>query len=564
MKFFIKYMCLLFIFTLLIFTKAEAFSVWSINISDYTGFVSHIGQYNFDTTGFVKLDKVPRYEVVKLLNYVDCQDCTMPWYGAIDRYSREWFQTMQSIPGKYFADIKSKNNVIYNKEDLYYCISYVSDNGYMNGYDLTSPVCASKFCGEYNTTYAEMIQIMSNIVSKKFTWNYIVNWKSISNWINKVKFSKPEIYKNFHIWDLTNIYSWSKSSKPVKITNSSDLNTYIKYCTYEPRDCWFDEFSKVKAGQRPVADFNFLIKEWILNKQEAESINIHIYPSGKDVLRYIYKLNQKSKCSFNDDYDGDGVLNRKDKNPYIDPNYSWSIYTGNRGAIWALQIIPLPMICPVGTKSIVYSFWSGAIDKLSWDMNGEYFIDNQMSKVYYNCDKVWQKTFTVKSYYSGLFIWISRANIFVVNNVSDSNKYSSNLVVDKLVANIWENIKFTTYIGWFEANDVDNINRYMVDWKLNNKNLTIDYSYATVGKKIVIQDIYLKNGYKLQNAVTIYIVDYNNPVNPITSVCNMAKDCPSYNKFDTLKFGDQVRAILQSQYNDNNYVYTNWREIKSE
>lgn len=707
--------------------------------ADYTGFVSNISQYDFDTSWFIKLQQVPRYDVVRLLNYVDCQDCTMPWYGAIDKYSWEWFQTMQSVPGKYFGDIKARDKVYYDNQDLYYCLSYVSDNGYMNGYDNSSPICNGEFCGGRNVTYAETIQIMSNIVSSKFTGNYNADRSSIKKWLMDVKKSNARVYQSFHIWDLTNINSGAKTSKPIKITDSSSLMTYLKYCTYQPSKCWFEQFDFIKAWQWPVADFNFLIREWILTRKEANGINIHSYPDGQTILWYIYKLNQKSKCDFNNDYDGDGVVNRKDKDPFVDPNYSGNIYTGKTSHEWALQIIALPIICPLGSQSVISPYWSGNIDQISRNINNEYNIDNQTSKVYYKCDKIWpkiftaksylngkeiwtsraniyvvsgntdktvkyssnlvanklvaniwenilfttyisgfvvddidriernmaqdkfintklyinysynsiwkkivvqdiylkngyklqniltiniinitneniwslqiipfpivcplgtksiiypyrsgsinklsrninneyvienqmtkvyydcsslgMKTFTAKSYMNGNFVWISKANIYVVNKITDENKYSSNLIADKLVANVWENIWFTTYISGFVADDVDHIDRYMTQENFTNKNLNIQYIYNNIGKKIIIQDIYLKNGYKMQNAVTIYISDSDNPINP---VCKSSIDCPEYSKFDTLKFGDKVRAILQPQFNDDSYLYTDRKDI---
>ena len=717
------------------------FGVFSAK-ADYTGFVSNISQYDFDTTWFIKLKQVPRYDIVRLLNYVDCQDCTMPWYGAIDRYSWEWFQAMQSVPGKYFGDIKSRDKVIYNKQDLYYCISYVSDNDYMNGYDKTSPICNGEFCGTNNTSYSEMIQIMSNIVSKKFTGEYMANWSNINKRLSDIKTKNPKVYRSFHIWDLTNISSGTKLWKSIKITDSSSLMTYIKYCTYEPSKCGFGEFSYVKAGQCPIADYNFLIKEGILTKKEAESINIYNYPDGQTILWYIYKLNQKSKCDFNNDYDGDGIVNRKDKNPFVDPNYSGKIYTGKSQTIWALQIISAPMVCLIGSKSIIYPYRSGNIDKLSWDLNSEYVIDNQTSRVYYKCDTVWpkiftaksylngkevwiskaniyvvsgntdktvkyssnlvanklvaniwenilfttyisgfavgdidriernmvqdkftntklyinysynsvwkkvvvqdiylkswyklqniltiyildnsndkiwslqilpvpivcllgtksiiypyrsgnidqisrninneysidnqmsrvyydcnsigMKTFTAKSYYNGNFVWISKANIYVVNKITDDNKYSSNLIADKLVANIWENILFTTYTSGFLYSDIDHIDRAMMQENITNQDLSLNYVYSSIEKKIVIQDIYLKNWYKLQNAVTVSIIDPDIYINPI---CKIPGNCPEYSKFDTLKFGDKVRAILQPQFSNDDYVYTDWRDIKNQ
>lgn len=561
MKTFLKY---IFSFLLII-----ASIYISKTYADYSGFLSQIKEYDFDTSKFAKLQQVPRYDVVRLLNYVDCQDCTMPAYGSINKYTRARFSDLQSKPWNYFNDI-TQQKVLHNDQDIYYCLSYVADKDYMNWFTVTSPVCSSQFCWERNTTYADLIEVMTNIITTRFSKKYSTNRSNIRTRLQNTKKSNPIIYQNFNIEDLTNIYSGSKLWKSTLIKTNSEIKTYIKYCTYEPKNCWFSEFTYAKAAQRPVANLNLLVNEWILTSAEANAININLFPDGHSILNYIYRLNQKSQCKFNNDYDGDWIENRKDKDPFVDRSYTWAIYTGkiivNSGdVIGALQIKPAPIICPIGTSSLLAPYRSGNIDKITRNMNNEYNIDNQTSNIIYKCDTIWSKTFTAKSYYKWQWIWVSQANIYVVKNSSDIWwKYASNLLADKIVAKVWENINFTTNIQWFSASDIDHIDRFMTNTNFTNTNINTVYSYNSTGKKIVIQNIILKNWYKLQNAVTVYIYDPNDSnidVPPIIVQCEKSDNCPEYSKFDSLKFGDKVRAILQPKDRDENYVYTDRKTI---
>lgn len=552
----------------------------SETFSDYTGFTKQISQYNFDINQFSQLQNVPRYDVVRLLNYSECQDCTFPSQWYLNKFTWEWFLSLQKTPGNFFGDIKT-NIVDYKWDNIYYCISYVADKNYMNGYVNTSPSCPGDFCGERSITYAELIQIMSNITAEHYTGKYSINRYTVNSWIKTIKTSNPIVYQNFDLLDLSNISSGSKENRKLIISTRSQLQTYIKYCTYNPKDCGFVEFDNIKSWQRPIADYNFLINEGILSRAEANSINIHKFPSGQDILKYIYRMYSKTQCSFNDDYDWDGTLNRNDIDPFTDNSYKGTIYTGKNintntwsntwNNTWynipenlgSLQIIATPLICELWKQATVIPYWSGNIDQIARDMNSEYYIANQVWRVYYDCNSVWQKVFTAKSYYKNKRIWISRANIYVISG-NNNTSYASNLMADKLVAKVDQEICFSTVIRWFTATDVSRVDWNMMQDDFTNNNLNICYDYDTTGKKIIVQDIYLHNWYKLQDAVTVYIRDENwwpeNPP-PVNPKCTTPQKCPSFDRLNSINFGDKVRAILVPQSWENRYNLTNWHDI---
>jgi hypothetical protein len=84
--------------------------------------------------------------------------------------------------------------------------------------------------------------------------------------------------------------------------------------------CGFQSFGEIKQGFWPVSELNILYKEGVLPKEETHNVYANI--NGKEALTILYYVFQNfSKCSFNLDYDCDGIPNTQDNCPYdYNPN----------------------------------------------------------------------------------------------------------------------------------------------------------------------------------------------------------------------------------------------------
>jgi len=73
---------------------------------------------------------------------------------------------------------------------------------------------------------------------------------------------------------------------------------------------------------------------------------------------------------------------------------------------------------------------------------------------------------------------------------------------------IYENILLNTTTYRISQEDLIMVDRdFGDDTKITNTTLTMEYAYATPGKKVISQTIHLTDGKKLQNNITLYITD---------------------------------------------------------
>ena len=68
-------------------------------------FVDAVGNMGVDTKAFAQKQTVTRYELARLLNAVECQDCIHAPTRMVDTYSNPFRSTFIKSPGKDFNDI---------------------------------------------------------------------------------------------------------------------------------------------------------------------------------------------------------------------------------------------------------------------------------------------------------------------------------------------------------------------------------------------------------------------------------------------------------------------------
>jgi hypothetical protein len=134
----------------------------------------------------------------------ECFDCINPPQWAWEQFNANWWESFKHKPDSNFDDIFYRST-FYNKKDYYYCIAYAASKGYIHGFPRNiSPVCPGKFCGANYASYADLIQIITNILADKIYNQYYVNWKQILDWYNKLPESSI-LKKVFNQQDIENI-----------------------------------------------------------------------------------------------------------------------------------------------------------------------------------------------------------------------------------------------------------------------------------------------------------------------------------------------------------------------
>lgn len=255
-----------------------------------------------------------RYELTRLLNAVECEDCFLPSPSTVRTYTQSFWSSFIQLPWKDFRDIGFKN-APHEGKDYYYCVAYIGDKTYMRWYPLamwaTSPKCAGNFCGAGGVTRAEFYQTLTNLLSERVASKYTASRGDIKDWLKKLQKS-DWAYRQFSEDELQTIQI--SPSRVQKLKDGKELNIYLKYCTYEPRMCWFTTFPQLQSGVWPLGQVNLLIQEGIITAQDVANLSQVITPKeAVDKLYYIYMLH--TKCNADLDYDCDWIPNHKDNCP---------------------------------------------------------------------------------------------------------------------------------------------------------------------------------------------------------------------------------------------------------
>lgn len=187
----------------------------------------------------------------------------------------------------------------------------------MNGYPTsTSPICAGKFCGAQNTTKAEFLQVVINLLTKYIYPDIQIDRQQAQKRVTKLK---PDSYesKTLTTDDKKNILDNSKSCKETNcyLTEAKQLPTYLKYCMFNLAICGMEAMGDIKQGVWPVAELNLLRSQNIIARDQALRKNTAEPVNGQTVLDILEKVNGKIQCQFNKDYDCDGLDNIGDNCP---------------------------------------------------------------------------------------------------------------------------------------------------------------------------------------------------------------------------------------------------------
>jgi len=143
---------------------------------DFTASLTSVG--GISISSLESAPTVSRNQLAELLNYVDCHDCHRPWKDLLTSLTSSWWNTFRASPAVNFDDVSYDSSL--DLTNNYYCVAYTAEQWYMSWYPRqTSPLCSGKFCGTNNTTVADFIQVIINILADRIASHYQVNWQSI-------------------------------------------------------------------------------------------------------------------------------------------------------------------------------------------------------------------------------------------------------------------------------------------------------------------------------------------------------------------------------------------------
>lgn len=354
--------------------------------ADFNEYINKLNSLNIETQNLKSQKAVSRYDISKYLNLSDCFDCSMPSKEKMELLNDQWRNEYKVQPWKNFEDILF-NTTIYNWKNYYYCVAYAGYKQYFNWYPRwTSPFCPWKFCGTNNTNYAELIQVLVNMLSNYIYTKHSTNREKIKTWTDWLDKNSYE-FKYFNLTDLGAINEWYSKCKwdNCVMENVDQFNAYIKYCTYNIYDCKFMQFDNIKQWTWPIAELNILYNYGIIDINTINSMNIEWGVDWESLLNYLYKLSINNSCEFDTDFDKDNITNNNDICPY---DYNPSQKDTDKDWIWDVCDDDIDWDWVTNPIWIVDEFWNINAKLLPLNKDNCIFIVNPDQKDW-NSNWVW-------------------------------------------------------------------------------------------------------------------------------------------------------------------------------
>lgn len=278
-------------------------------------FADRLAKIGIDVQTITKQLGISRYELTRLLNAVECKDCIVPDRPMIDRYTSSFWNSFIVQPGKDFWDIV-RWQARYQEQSYYYCVARVWDISYMRGYpEETSIICAGDFCGARNVTKAELLQVVINVLAQYIYTQYSLSRSQVSqryntlpDWYTKRIFNQSDI-------DIIQSAAMNCRSGSCSLSNPQQFQVYLKYCMFNLKACGMNSYVQTPEAFWPVAELNVLTQLDIISQQYADQWNTNRPVRWDEVISLFGRLHDKIACSFDNDYDCDGVDNYKDNCP---------------------------------------------------------------------------------------------------------------------------------------------------------------------------------------------------------------------------------------------------------
>ena len=337
---------------------------WSIWFVKAETFEERLSQVGLDIMTFSNKSSISRYEVARLLNAANCQDCIQAPDWMRQTYTQKFWDGFRAIDWKDFDDVNFEAGV-WNKKSYYYCVAYVWDNGYMAWYPSTSTKCKWNFCGQEMITTSEFYQTVLNIIQDQIRTKYLIDWSKVKSWKKWLKKNSLQM----KVLNQTNISAIDEADSKVWYAQTNEeFQAWLKYCMYNLSVCNFQPFGIIWTWYWPVSELNILYKEWIISSQDAQNVATFSNMKWAEAIRIFSAVYDNfASCSFNVDYDCDGITNWDDNCPYVfnsnqydlDEDWIWNVcdddidWDWKKNSVWIVD----------DNNHIVISLWDNNLDQ---------------------------------------------------------------------------------------------------------------------------------------------------------------------------------------------------------
>ncbi len=295
-------------------------SMFGSAIANEQAFLENLKTTGRDIEELTSKSTISRYEITRLLNAVNCNDCTNPSQSTRESFDSNRWNTFQGEPGNNFWDIQEPYTT-YENDNYYYCVAHVGDEWYMNWYPMqTSPICWWNFCWINNTTNAEFIQILINIAAPLVASDISTNRATIQEWTKSLSATElQEKWWNQGDQTVINLGELKCGNQSCKLSQRDEVSTYLKYCRFNLDACAMRPYPWLQQWAWPVSELNLLEKTNILTQEQEYlqwNLSIHNLVAPFTAIQAFANIFDIVQCTPDHDYDCDTVDNARDNCPY--------------------------------------------------------------------------------------------------------------------------------------------------------------------------------------------------------------------------------------------------------
>lgn len=267
----------------------------------YGDFRDDLAQAGVNATQWESKKWVSRNEMTQILAAGNCKDCIHPGPELVSAYTAERLDTFTKEPANNFVDLSLSGA-------YYYCVAYAGDKWWVNGYPKsTSPFCPWRYCGANTVTQAELIQALFNMIAPSIYAKYSANRQEVNAWKDTLSFDLDIASAS----TLQKAVDACSNKESCAIWSLEEFSMYLRYCTYNTTACGMRTFPNLEDAN-PLAQLNVLIKEWVVRSSEFGGKSPFDPVDGDELLRYVERVRAINGCTFEDDYDHDGIINKDD------------------------------------------------------------------------------------------------------------------------------------------------------------------------------------------------------------------------------------------------------------
>ncbi len=255
---------------------------------------------------------ITRYEFTEALEQAQCRDCLVPPMDMKEKYVSSRLEQQQKDPQKALDDI-SVGEAWWENKSYYYCVASVVDTWIMNWFPRTSsPYCPGKFCGSSFLTVAELLESLVRLIGPQVRKQYPINRKEVA--------LRAKDSPSVSLLQRTRVAQALRRCPDTACVaeHTEEFDLWLRRCSLDLDRCNFIPYGTFTQDVPQTPKLNVLINAGVFAK-ETKLWNRFDLVERTTIDTVLGNLEQIISCetSWKTDYDGDGLVNRKDVCPYI-------------------------------------------------------------------------------------------------------------------------------------------------------------------------------------------------------------------------------------------------------